>query len=155
MDKCREAFEAKYRELHPNDKCTLMANGNYSGWIKQAHWWAWQSLQAEVEEKYKRISELEKSEFALAKVKQILNKRIKTKLLESIIVRELIDFLFSNKAQGDIKYPELCDGLFDLNGLFFIRMYGITYEFKNNSWVECNGIFTQEDLINIRYINKY
>lgn len=52
----------------------------------------------EIEEKDKRITELEKSEFALAKVKQILNKHIKTRLLESIIVRELIDLLFSNKG---------------------------------------------------------
>lgn len=51
--------------------------------------------------KQKRITELEKSEFALAKVKQILNKRIKTRLLESIIVRELIDFLFSDKERGN------------------------------------------------------
>lgn len=55
---------------------------------------AWQA----VDEKDKRITELEKSEFALAKVKQILNKHIKTRLLESIIVRELIDLLFSNKG---------------------------------------------------------
>jgi septal ring factor EnvC (AmiA/AmiB activator) len=55
MDKCREAFEAKYRELNPNDKCTLMANGNYSGWIKQAHWWAWQSRQAELDQAYADI----------------------------------------------------------------------------------------------------
>lgn len=58
MDKCREAFEAKYRELHPNDKCTLMANGNYSGWIKQAHWWAWQSRQPEVDQLREELAKL-------------------------------------------------------------------------------------------------
>ncbi|MFW1815779.1 hypothetical protein ACG9X6_14125 [Acinetobacter guillouiae] len=67
----------------------------------QMTWEVWQSRQTEVEEKEKRITELEKSEFALAKVKQILNKHIKTRLLESIIVRELIDLLFSNKGRGN------------------------------------------------------
>lgn len=50
MDKCREAFEAKYKESHPDDKSTMMPNGNYSGWIKQVYWEAWQSRQAEVDE---------------------------------------------------------------------------------------------------------
>lgn len=38
MDQVRKAFELKYQELHPSDKSTLMPNGNYSGWVKQAHW---------------------------------------------------------------------------------------------------------------------
>lgn len=38
----REQFEEKYREMRPDDKSTLMPNGNYSGWVKQASWERWQ-----------------------------------------------------------------------------------------------------------------
>lgn len=46
----REQFEEKYREMHPDDTCTLMPSGNYSGWMKQASWEGWQMRQAEVAE---------------------------------------------------------------------------------------------------------
>ena len=34
----RDEFEVLHSRLHPNDKCTRMPNGNYSGWVKQKHW---------------------------------------------------------------------------------------------------------------------
>lgn len=87
MDKCREAFEAKYRELHPNDKCTLMANGNYSGWIKQAHWWAWQSRQAEVDHLERIISlrDAQLTEEIAISTKWIAENEVKDKRIESAL----------------------------------------------------------------------
>jgi hypothetical protein len=50
MNKPSEQFEQYYAKTHPNDKCTMMSNGNYSGWIKQQLWEQWQHRQAEIDE---------------------------------------------------------------------------------------------------------
>lgn len=52
-----------------------------------------QSRQSEVDELKKRIDDLEKMEFKLAKVNAIIENYIDTKLIESVVVKKLIDFL--------------------------------------------------------------
>ena len=37
-----ELFEIEYTKHHPNDRCTRLPNGNYSGWLKQTSWELWQ-----------------------------------------------------------------------------------------------------------------
>lgn len=59
MDKVREAFDQSYLSKFPNSKAQLLPNGNYSGFIKQQAWKAWQSRQAEVDELKSRIEGLE------------------------------------------------------------------------------------------------
>ena len=88
-----EAWQSRQAEVEEANAKSQMCRDEKTHAINR-----WSQIRKEVEEKDKRINELEKTEFALAKVKQILNKHIKTKLLESIIVRELIDLLFSNKG---------------------------------------------------------
>ena len=36
--KLRDDFERAYALKYPDDKCTLLPNGNYSGWVKQKNW---------------------------------------------------------------------------------------------------------------------
>lgn len=50
-----ELFETEYAKLHPSDKCTRMANGNYSGWLKQACWVLWQR-RAELDQKLAKLN---------------------------------------------------------------------------------------------------
>lgn len=40
----RDEFEREYALTNPDDKCTLLPSGNYSGWVKQKNW---QEFQAE------------------------------------------------------------------------------------------------------------
>jgi hypothetical protein len=40
----RVSFERHYAAAHPDDKCTKMPNGRYSGWFKQVMWQEWQQL---------------------------------------------------------------------------------------------------------------
>ena len=72
MDKVREAFDQAYLSKFPNSKAQLLPDGNYSGFIKQQAWKAWQLRQAEIDEKDKRIEELErqlKAVHALARMR--------------------------------------------------------------------------------------
>ena len=46
----RSGFEEYYSKKYPNDQCTLIRNGNYSGWLKQQHWEQWQHQQSKVDE---------------------------------------------------------------------------------------------------------
>lgn len=34
----RPHFHTLYSEVFPEDKCTLLTTGNYSGWVKQRAW---------------------------------------------------------------------------------------------------------------------
>lgn len=34
----RDAFECEYKQSNPDDRCTQLPNGNYSGNVKQKHW---------------------------------------------------------------------------------------------------------------------
>lgn len=34
----RPTFEVLYSEAYPEDKCSLIPTGNYSGWVKQRSW---------------------------------------------------------------------------------------------------------------------
>lgn len=34
----RDEFEQEYALTSPDDKCTLLPSGNYSGWVKQKNW---------------------------------------------------------------------------------------------------------------------
>lgn len=40
----RKDFEMYYASIHPEDKSTLLRNGNYSGWFKQMQWQIWQQI---------------------------------------------------------------------------------------------------------------
>lgn len=46
----RSEFEEYYSKKYPNDQCTLIRNGNYSGWLKQQLWEQWQHQQTKVDE---------------------------------------------------------------------------------------------------------
>jgi hypothetical protein len=46
----RSEFEEYYSTKYPNDDCTWIRNGNYSGWLKQQHWEQWQHQQSKVDE---------------------------------------------------------------------------------------------------------
>lgn len=39
----RDKFEREYALINPDDKCTLLPNGNYSGWVKQKAWKEYQA----------------------------------------------------------------------------------------------------------------
>ncbi|MEG2433644.1 MAG: hypothetical protein RSB25_18570, partial [Acinetobacter sp.] len=51
----RSEFEEYYSKKYPNDQCTLIRNGNYSGWLKQQLWESWQHQQTKVDELQKRV----------------------------------------------------------------------------------------------------
>lgn len=51
----RSEFEEYYSKKYPNDQCTLIRNGNYSGWLKQQLWEQWQHQQSKVDELQKRV----------------------------------------------------------------------------------------------------
>lgn len=96
MDKCRESFESKYRELHPDDKCTMMKNGNYSGWIKQAHWWMWQSQQAEINRLQSQINEM--AEVGLGQESALMEKGKRIEELESRIKNQIETLKCASKS---------------------------------------------------------
>ena len=56
----RSGFEEYYSKKYPNDQCTLMRNGNYSGWLKQQQWEQWQHQQSKLDELQKRMDAAQK-----------------------------------------------------------------------------------------------
>lgn len=58
MCNVRSGFEEYYSTKYPNDDCTLMRNGNYSGWLKQQQWEQWQHQQSKIDELQKRVDDL-------------------------------------------------------------------------------------------------
>lgn len=54
----RSGFEEYYSKKYPNDQCTLIRNGNYSGWLKQQLWEQWQHQQTKIDELQKRMDDL-------------------------------------------------------------------------------------------------
>ncbi|MEG2266992.1 MAG: hypothetical protein RSC68_22015 [Acinetobacter sp.] len=50
----RSGFEEYYSKKYPNDQCTLIRNGNYSGWLKQQLWEQWQHQQTKVDKLQKQ-----------------------------------------------------------------------------------------------------
>ncbi|MEG2446947.1 MAG: hypothetical protein RSA22_11615 [Acinetobacter sp.] len=60
MSNVRSEFEEYYSTKYPNDDCTLMRNGNYSGWLKQQQWEQWQHQQSKLDELTKRVDAAQK-----------------------------------------------------------------------------------------------
>ena len=56
----KSGFEEYYSTKYPNDDCTLMRNGNYSGWLKQQLWEQWQHQQSKVDELTKQVDAAQK-----------------------------------------------------------------------------------------------
>lgn len=82
------------------DKITRVAENHINTLIEVALIKGAQSRQSEVDELQKRIDALEKAEFKLAKVKSILEDHMKTNLLESIVVKRLINFVIKGEQNA-------------------------------------------------------
>lgn len=59
----RDEFEAVHARIHPGDKCTMMPNGNYSGWVKQKHWEDFKNAYRHREASNVDLTEEEQQEF--------------------------------------------------------------------------------------------
>lgn len=59
----RDEFEVVHARIHPGDKCTMMPNGNYSGWVKQKHWEKFQLAWKHRESSNVDLTEEEQQEF--------------------------------------------------------------------------------------------
>ena len=97
MESFDDVFKEKFPDLVEAISCGDLIAKNYKVAIKEGFDLGQQSKQQEVDELQKRIDALEKSEFKLAKVKSILENHMQTKLLESIVVKRLINFVIKGK----------------------------------------------------------
>ena len=61
----RARFEKAYSLKFPESKVTLLPNGNYSGWIKQKKWKAWQAKQEQLQSKLNNCSAKDSSEISI------------------------------------------------------------------------------------------
>ena len=88
----RSGFEEYYSKKYPNDQCTLIRNGNYSGWLKQQLWEQWQHQQSKVDE--------------LTKQRNSFIKAYEIEIDENVELQKRVDaaiyLLTSIKAENDL-----------------------------------------------------
>ena len=100
----RSEFEEYYSKKYPNDQCTLIRNGNYSGWLKQQLWEQWQHQQSKVDELQAKFDQHD----------QWLGQRNKdVQELNDIIAKHVAaaQKLFDNWNCGDMNLFDLLDAL--------------------------------------------
>ena len=118
---CREAFDIKYKKLHPDDKCAKMKNGNYSGWVKQAHWWGYQIRQDEIDDLKQQLGLeiVNKRVMAKKAAEQLIEK---DKLIDELkhLATELVEYTSYAEIIGAISHDrqpirEFCDKIYAFN----------------------------------------